>query len=41
MKSFLIACAVAIGIAVCAGIVLNVVQRPYTQAFKGTTDVRL
>lgn len=41
MKSFLIACAVAIGIAVCAGIVLNIVQGPYTQAFKGTTDVRL
>ena len=41
MKSFLIACVVAIGIAVCAGIVLNIVQGPYTEAFVGTSDVRL
>jgi len=41
MKSFVIACVVAIGIAVCAGIVLAVVQGTYTQALTGTSEVRL
>jgi hypothetical protein len=40
MKSFLIACAVAIIIAVGAGVVLNIVQQPSDQTFK-TKDVRL
>jgi len=40
MKSFVIACAVAIGIAICAGVVLTFVQQPSDLAYK-TRDVRL
>lgn len=40
MKSFLVACAVAIIIAVCAGVVLTYVQQPSDLAYK-TRNVRL
>jgi hypothetical protein len=40
MKSFLLACVVAIGIAAVAGFALNSVQEPVDQAYS-TTGVRL
>jgi hypothetical protein len=40
MKSFLLACAVAIIIAVSAGLLLNNIQEPVAEAFS-TTGVRL
>jgi hypothetical protein len=40
MKSFFLACAVAIVLAVVGGIVLNGMQKPVDQAFS-TTSVRL
>ena len=41
MKSFVIACAAAIVIAVCGWVVLDSMQVPADQAFKAPNSVRL
>jgi hypothetical protein len=41
MKSFLVACVVAIVIAVVCGALLDTIQKPADQAFSSTTGVRL
>jgi hypothetical protein len=41
MKTFVMACVVAIIIAVVGGIVLNSVQEPVDKAFSSATGVRL
>ena len=41
MKSFVLACVVAIVIAAVAGVVLDNVQKPADQAYSSSTGVRL
>lgn len=41
MKSFVIACIAAIGIAIVAAIVLGIVQMPVNEAFMSPSSVRI
>jgi hypothetical protein len=41
MRTFIVACVVAIVIAVIGGLVLNSVQEPVDKAFTSTSSVRL
>jgi len=41
MKTFIIACAAAIVIAIVGGVVLNGIQEPVDKAFSSPTGVRL
>lgn len=41
MKTFIIACAAAIVLAIVGGVVLNSIQEPADRAFSSSTGVRL
>jgi len=41
MKTFVVACIAAVGIAIVAAVVLSVVQKPAGEAFVSSTSVRI